>query len=246
MLITCGLCAGLLFAGLNSAKELVYILTMLACHPELQRKARAEVDALYSSCCASAEVGPHLGEPTASGEDAARSVRAHVREPSFDELWTATSLPYCSKLVLEALRLSPGVEHMRVRASADMWYPTSSGTLFFPSGLPFVISPSLLHRHPRYWSSADKPLAALFDSPGRAPPGDSKTTSDLESSTLLSQGDNSGGKFLPFSAGPKGCIASQFAMYEMRMVLVCMLKRFELHQGLQAPGGLHRVQLTPR
>ena len=81
--------AGLLFAGLNSAKELHGLLVLLARYPEMQAEAAAEI---------SRELAPSeaVGYDLVCG----RSPR----------------LGYCGRLVDEALRLSPGIEHLRLTA----------------------------------------------------------------------------------------------------------------------------------
>ena len=235
------------------------MLTLLAQHPELQQKAREEIEALCGSCELSSQAtgracpqGAHTTAPSAAPP------ATQPRLPTFDELWSARSLPYCSLLVFEALRLSPGIEHMRLRTAADVTLATATrGTLLVPRGTTLIVSPSLLHRHPRFWPApADQPRAVLFDgamptfesarlgvaADSKAGRGDGGGRAD-EDGGQGGGGHDGGSSFLPFSAGPKGCIASQFALYEMRMLLVLVLRRFELHV---APSGRQRVRLVDR
>lgn len=176
--------AGLLFAGLNSAKELKSMLAMLAQHQPLQAEVRAEVDAALNG-----------------------------RPPSFHDLskhsgGTEPLLAQCTQLVHEALRLSPGIEHLRLVTTCTVT-PEGGGGVTLPCGTRLVVSPSLLHRHPHHWEPpCDVPQPAHFASGAQAA--------------------RVSGCFLPFSAGAKGCPAAGFALHEMRMLLVMVLQRFEL------------------
>ena len=88
--------AGLLFAGLNSAKELHFMLSLLAKHPKLQEEARMEVDQ---------KLGASL--------------------PTYESL--SKGLDLCSRIVYEALRLSPGIEHLRLITTRTMRTPPAAG-----------------------------------------------------------------------------------------------------------------------
>ena len=115
-------------------------------------------------------------------------------------------LELCARIVNEALRLSPGIEHLRLVTTRTVYAETGE-TL--PSGTRLVVSPSLLHRHPHHWEPpCDVPQPAHFASGAQAA--------------------RVSGCFLPFSAGAKGCPAAGFALHEMRMLLVMVLQRFEL------------------
>lgn len=175
---------GLLFAALNSAKELAAALTMLARYPALQEAVAAEADAAL----------PAGGSPT------------------YDDL-EARRLPACNAFLLESLRLSPGIEHVRLTATEHVRHTVASTgeRVFIPQGTALVVSPQLLHRHPWHWPSTDgTPSPSHFQQGAGAAAG----------------GERPRGSFLPFSAGPKGCVASQFALHEMRLLLVMAARRF--------------------
>ena len=196
--------AGLLFAGLNSAKELHSMLSMLAKHEGLQADARAEVDnVLRGQLPSYADLSAQGGGGSAAG--------ARV----------APQLELCARLVNEALRLAPGIEHLRLltRRTTRVTVGGTQGDVAVVSELPrgtrVVVSPALLHKHPAHWPQpCDKPRPELF--------------------TPAAQAARSPGCFLPFSAGAKGCPAAGFALHEMRMLLVLTLQRFELRE---APAG---------
>ena len=238
--------AGLLFAGLNSSKELHSMLALMAHHPQLQEEAHAELEAVLG-------VGDEGRAPTYEElSDAAASSRhgrtgQSVRGAEGDASAAdplppaAASLEYCSRLVFEALRLSPGIEHLRLHTTRTVTVDsgdteqlaTGSGDgtgrngraggrrIVLPEATRLVISPASLHHHPSHWPQpCDTPRPELF--------------------TPAAQAARSPGCFLPFSAGPKGCPAAGFALHEARMLLAMVLQRFQLSA---ADGGRVRVAL---
>jgi cytochrome P450 len=197
--------AGLLFAGLNSAKELHALLHLLARYPDIQQAARSEVDEQLSGFDDSDARGRPLEYHDLSGE--------------------APTLQYCARVVYEALRLSPGIEHLRLLTTRTTRVPApavaagkrggcagagaGAGHVLLPSGTRLVISPAHLHRSPLLWPQpCDVPRPEFFSKAARAA--------------------REAGAFLPFSFGAKGCPAASFALHEMRMVLALVVQRFEL------------------
>lgn len=185
--------AGLLFAGLNSAKELAALLTLAATHPALHDDARNEVDALLAGAA------PEYADVAGS----------------------SPRLKLVAQIVSESLRLSPGIEHLRLDTTREldldgaMGEAGAGGGYVIPRGTRLVISPAMMHRHPLHWPQpCDKPRPELFTEAARTARAD--------------------GCFLPFSAGPKGCPAGGFALLEMRMLLCRTLQRFSL---TSTPGG---------
>ena len=196
--------AGLLFAGLNSAKELREMLDRVAHDGGLQAAARAEADAAMP-----------MGDAAA---------------PSYDAV--STRLALCTRIVHEALRLSPGIEHLRLVTTKTTPVPIASSGgvvgsgrsehVVLPAGTRLVVSPALIHRHPRFWP----------------PPADRFQPDDSFDATAHAA--RPAGCFLPFSAGAKGCPAAAFALHEMRMLLALTLQRFDL---APVAGG---IAATPR
>ena len=144
--------------------------------------------------------------------------------PTYESL--SKGLDLCSRIVYEALRLSPGIEHLRLITTRTMRTPPAGssngsaptqGTLL-PSGTRLVVSPSLLHKHPTHYPQQpnDQPQPELF--------------------TDSAQAARPVGSFLPFSAGAKGCPAGGFALHEMRMLLVRVLQVFELREDAAGKG----------
>ena len=185
--------AGLLFAGLNSAKELHAMLAMLARYPPLQAEVAAEVDHALEGR------RPAYSDLSSTGSDEPRLAR-------------------CAQLVHEALRLSPGIEHLRLVTTRAVTLDGAGG-LTLPHSTRLVVSPSLLHHHPLHWPPpCEVPRPELF--------------------AAAAQAARAPGCFLPFSAGAKGCPAAGFALHEMRMLLAMVLQRFELCEASQGSDGV--------
>lgn len=238
--------AGLLFAGLNSASELRAMLVLLSRHPTLQERLRSEVDELlgagpagrpprYDEIAEGATRYDEISAGAARCKDTSKGAAAEAQAPPLAPPDHPRRLDACARLVHEALRLSPGIEHLRLRttrtvhveAAATAHAPGPDGVAarrsVLPGGTRLVVSPAALHRHPDHWPQpCDAPRPELFTPAARAA--------------------RVPGCFLPFSAGAKGCPAAGFALHESRMLLAMVVQRFELYV---AEGG-EGVCLTTR
>jgi cytochrome P450 len=116
----------------------------------------------------------------------------------------APALVYAGRVLDESLRLYPPAWSIGRRTLVDR----ELGGFHVPAGTVMIVSPFLIHRDPRFWPEPDR-----FD-PDRPPP-----------SRRLA--------FLPFGAGPRGCIGSGFALMEARLLLAVLVRRlrFELVPG---------------
>ena len=132
-----------------------------------------------------------------------------------------SAAPATRAVVDEALRLYPPAWAISRRSSA----PDVIGGRQVPAGTLAIISPWVLHRHPRLW---DEPLAFR---PSR-----------------FHGGADHRGAYLPFGAGPRLCIGREFALAEMVVVLTRLLARyrFDTPPGWTRPFAEARVALHPR
>ncbi len=110
-------------------------------------------------------------------------------------------LPVTRAVVSEALRLYPPAFLVTREAIAR----DKAGRVLIPRGATIAIAPWVLHRHSRLW---DHPHA--FD-PARFLP-------DAAPPARFS--------YLPFGAGPRICVAAQFALNEAIVVLASLVRAF--------------------
>jgi cytochrome P450 len=134
----------------------------------------------------------------------------------------AETLRYTRSVIDEALRLyPPGWILSRRSIGADQL-----GGYEVPPGTDIILSPYLLHRHPRYWRDPEAYRPERFESE-----------------------DESGWPrfaYIPFAAGPRHCIGESFAIYEMIVNLYKVARRFHLRFRPEGPVELEaRVNLRP-
>jgi cytochrome P450 len=114
------------------------------------------------------------------------------------------ALPYAQQVVSEALRLyPPGWLLSRRAIGADVL----AGFEIAP-GTDVLLSPYLLHRHPRFWPDPDAFKPERFASANEAA--------------------RPRFAYMPFAAGPRHCIGETFALYEMLMHLYKVARRYRL------------------
>ncbi|MCH7885551.1 MAG: cytochrome P450, partial [Planctomycetes bacterium] len=114
------------------------------------------------------------------------------------------------RIVCETLRLYPPIWIFTRRAMVDGLI----GALPVPAGSELLISPYVIHRHPQHWPDPDD-----FDPDRFLPEAVARRNRHA---------------YLPFGSGPRNCIGAQFALAEIKMVLVRVLQHFFLDL---APGG---------
>jgi cytochrome P450 len=125
-------------------------------------------------------------------------------EKSAPSLSDMESLSYTKNVVDEALRLyPPGWLLSRRPIAAD----TLSG-FEVPAGTDVLLSPYLLHRHPRYWKDPAAFRPERFDA--------------------AHESERPRFAYMPFAAGPRHCIGETLALYEMYMHLYKVARRYRL------------------
>ena len=132
------------------------------------------------------------------------------------------------RVIQESMRLYPPIWIIERRVIDD----DTVGGFSLPGGSTVVIAPYALHRHPKFWDAPD-----TFD-PGRFANGAPQA-------------------YIPFGAGPRFCIGSEFAMMEAQLITAmvaqsCSLRLVPGHRmeplagiTLRARHGL-RMTLHPR
>ncbi len=155
-------------------------------------------------------------------------------EMAVPSLQAMEALPYSNMVVREAMRLYPPVWVVsRKTIEAD-----TLGGFTVPPNTDVFFSPFFVHRHPDFWSDAEKFIPERFEK---------------------SEGDDLRPKltYLPFSAGAHHCIGETLAIYEMLVHLNRFARRFSLRRvdddpvefealiNLRATRAFH-MRLTPR
>ncbi|WP_165822155.1 cytochrome P450 [Hymenobacter edaphi] len=141
------------------------------------------------------------------------------RRPTFADL---PRLPYALQAVQETLRLYPPVWMVDRRAARDDEYQG----LRLPQGT--LISAYLygVHHHSALWDEPEVFRPARFGPEAPSPPPYA---------------------YLPFGGGPRLCIGQQFALTEMQLVLLQVLRRFEVEWVAQPPVLMRPlISLRPR
>jgi cytochrome P450 len=107
-------------------------------------------------------------------------------------------LRFTRAVLREAMRLYPPVWLLLPRRTVG---PEVVGGYTLGAGTKVLVSPWVLHRHPRLW---DRPTA--FD-PDRFEAGEPRG-------------------YLPFGAGPWGCVGAQLGLVQTRLALAMLVQRF--------------------
>ena len=125
------------------------------------------------------------------------------RRPEYDDL---SRLTYTTMVLEEVMRLYPPVWILPRAAQVDDEIDGHR----IPAGSDVIVSPYLMHRHPRYWLDPERFVPERFDRTRAA--------------------ERPRYSYLPFGAGPRVCIGSSLAMMEAAFVLSTVVRRLELRK----------------
>ncbi len=133
------------------------------------------------------------------------------------------SLPFTRAVIEEAMRLYPPAPNLsRVAIAAD-----EAAGVKIPAGAIVFVPPFVLHRHKLLWKEPD------YFRPERFMPGERENIERFA--------------YLPFGAGPRVCVAAQFALMEAVIVLATLVKAVRLdYAGAAAPEPIQRITLRPK
>lgn len=123
------------------------------------------------------------------------------RDPTFEDL---PRLPRALHAVQEAMRLYPPAWMVDRVALADDEFQG----LRIPAGTLFSLYFHGLHHDPKYWEAPEEFRPARFG-PGQAHPVQANA-------------------YVPFGGGPRLCIGMQFALTEMHLVALELLRQFDI------------------
>lgn len=116
-----------------------------------------------------------------------------------------THLPYTTQCIKESLRIYPPVAMI----GRELTKPMKLDEHVLPVGTPVEINIWNLHHNPEVW-------------------GDDHMTYDPERFNDANVEKMDPFAFVPFSAGPRNCLGQNFAMNEMKVLIVKLLHKFEV------------------
>ena len=128
-------------------------------------------------------------------------------------------LPFMSKCIQETLRLWPALTNGTYRELEEDDYITDfkGNKLILEKGTWIQIPNWTRHRSKELWGDDSN----IFN-----PLREFKDDEDWEGCPIASYNPNSP-RFSPFTYGPRDCIGKNFAMIEMRIILLFLLQRFD-------------------
>jgi cytochrome P450 len=140
------------------------------------------------------------------------------RPPTLDDV---ERLTYTRQVVAEAMRLRPPVWAVSRQATEEV----EIGGYRFGRGDTLAVCQYTLHRDPAFWPDPEAFRPERF-APGAGQPAHRFA-------------------YLPFSAGPRGCIGEHFAWTESVLVLAALARRWRLRPADRVPLGV-RPSITLR
>lgn len=140
--------------------------------------------------------------------------RVQAEADALSDVPTLEDLPrltYTRAVIDEAMRLYPSVMWQGRVARED----DELGGCRISAGTPIVLGFYVMHRHPDFWDRPDQFDPDRFD---RARPA-----------------SGSRAAYVPFGAGPRQCIGTQFALIEMQIAVAAIARRYRLRLESDAP-----------
>jgi cytochrome P450 len=205
----------------TTATSAAWTLLMLAKHPDVQEKLRAEIR----------EMMPFLFEHAQRADNT-----------NLDTQGDVDLLPYLDDVCRESLRYIPSIP-MTVRKTIE---DDMLGGYFIPAGTTVYLMANAINRLPMYWGKT----ADEFDPSRWRNLPDTYTTNAfmtfLQGKNFYhTQEDQS-----LIRLGPRGCVGRKFAEVEMKTILCSLLSkfRFDVDDSVQDPEELKmwRLVLRPR
>jgi cytochrome P450 len=118
---------------------------------------------------------------------------------------------YLRQVVYEALRLYPPVCIIPREALEEV----ELSTVVLPRGATVIVSPYVIHRHPKLWNDPERFEPERFDDPSLTKPPN----------------------FLAFGAGGRTCVGDEYAINEMMLVLSDIFKHLHPELDTSRPIG---------
>ncbi|GJP40586.1 hypothetical protein CLOM_g250 [Closterium sp. NIES-68] len=200
-------CVTFLVAGHETtAKLLTWAVYLLARHPEWQRRLREEALRVMGGGEKGKGNNGEGNEEGETGEGEGVGKQGEGNRGGMKVMWQHVGQLREMHMVLqETLRLFPPTPVISREASKD----TSLGPYSIPAGTRIMMAIAMVQSDPRFWGED-----ALEFNPLRFKDGVQGACSHPQA-------------FVPFSAGPRDCIGSNFALTEAKVVLAHLLRHLE-------------------
>lgn len=131
-------------------------------------------------------------------------------------------VPYLDCFLAECLRVYPSVPVISRQLTEDL----DVDGITIPKGVSTTINIYALNRHPAYWKDPDT----------------------FNPERFLPEADKDRHRFiyLPFSAGPRNCIGQKFAHLEEQIIIMQIVRNFEIESMQKDPPTIADVILRPK
>jgi cytochrome P450 len=143
----------------------------------------------------------------------------------------ADDVPLLTAAVRESHRLYPPVPGYGRKLKVDTALPSRPGEVL-PAGSQVIVLPLLMHRLEAVWGDSVLDFdPSRFARGGAMDKGGSVAKADGPAAAEAPQDATAGVDpfaYVPFSAGPRGCIGKNFALLEERVVLTKILSEFRI------------------
>ncbi|KAJ3370630.1 hypothetical protein GGF31_003944 [Allomyces arbusculus] len=162
-----------------------------------------------------------------------------------DDYDTLSKLPRLNSIINETLRLFPPANLTFREAGADITVPTTMlGPLALQKGLEIEIPIRAIHMDTTIWGpDATKWNPRRWNTIDLVPSG----SGDLAANRIVNGRRQIGPyDYLPFLAGPRGCIGRQFAVMELRLFIAGLVRRYKLATDLLVGSEELHVAITMR
>lgn len=134
-----------------------------------------------------------------------RDENAHVLSSDLN------SFPYLTMCLRESMRINPAVPTLSRRIAND----TQIGDMLVPKGTIISLPVIYIHRNPKTWENPLEFIPERFSS---------QNMKHIDPYA-----------YIPFSAGSRNCPGQHFAMMELKVLLVRLLRRFDFELDANGP-----------
>ncbi|CAI6010118.1 unnamed protein product [Closterium sp. NIES-65] len=243
VMLPCSLTPPIVSGHETTAKLLTWAVYLLARYPDWQRRVREEVWRVMGSEMPEGgggggganregggeklELGGEKGEGGGEGEkeegggEAAKGNgrRGGGRKVTWEQVGRLSEM---HMVLLETLRLFPPTPVITREAVKHV----SLGPYSLPAGTRITMAIGMAQSDPRFWGEDALEFNPLRFK-GEIQPIKPQRWAGEEAQRLIRGACSHPQAFLPFSAGPRDCIGSNFALSEAKVVLAHMLSRLE-------------------